>query len=95
MQTVTMQVTFPKELLSYGLDREDVSREVSKWLVFSLFRADRISSGKAAELLGMTRREFLATLHEEGIAYLDSSEKDLRSDLTSAREFLRQKKAQA
>ena len=95
MQTVNLQVTLPRELLSYGLDSEDVSREVSKWLVFSLFRADRVSSGKAAELLGMTRRQFLATLYEEGIAYLDSSEEDLQADIASAREFVERRKEQS
>ena len=77
MQTVTLQVTLPKKLLAYGMGKEDLNREVGKWLVFSLFRAGRVSSGKAASLLGMTRREFLELLHREGIAYFDYSTNSL------------------
>jgi predicted HTH domain antitoxin len=87
MQTVNLQVTLPKELLTYGLGEEDVNREVGKWLVFSLFRTARVSSGKAASLLGMTRREFLELLHHEGIAYFEYSEEDMQAELASVREL--------
>ena len=87
MQTVTLEVTLPKKLLTYGLGKEDVNREVGKWLVFSLFRAARVSSGKAASLLGMTRREFLELLHQEGVAYFDYSEEDMQAEFASVREL--------
>jgi predicted HTH domain antitoxin len=87
MQTVTLQVTLPKKLLAYGLGKEDVNREVGKWLVFSLFRAARVSSGKAASLLGMTRRDFLELLDREGIAYFDYSEEEMQAELASVREL--------
>lgn len=87
MQTVTLEITLPKEILSFGMDKDDVNREISKWLVFSLFRDDRISSGKAASLLGMTRREFLELLHREGIAYLDYSEEEIQAESAAAREL--------
>lgn len=87
MQTVTLEVTLPKEVLSFGLDKDDVNREVNKWLVFSLFRDDRVSSGKAASLLGMTRREFLELLHHEGISYLDYSEQEIESEYEAVRDL--------
>lgn len=88
MQTVTLQVTLPKKLLTYGMGKADINREVGKWLVFSLFRAERVSSGKAASLLGMTRREFLELLHREGIAYFDHSEEDMQAEFASARKLI-------
>ena len=87
MQSVTLQVTLPKQLLAYGMGKEDVSREVGKWLVFSLFRSGRVSSGKAASLLGMTRRQFLELLHQAGIAYFDYSEDDMQAEFASVREL--------
>jgi predicted HTH domain antitoxin len=87
VQTVTMEITLPKEILSFGMDKDDVNRQISKWLVFSLFRDDRISSGKAASLLGMTRREFLELLHREGIAYLNYSEEEMQAESASTREL--------
>ena len=87
MQTVSVKVTLPKKLLAYGLGKEDVNREVGKWLVFSLFRTARVSSGRAASLLGMTRRDFLELLDREGIAYFDYSEEELQAELASVREL--------
>ena len=87
VQKVTLEVTLPKELLSFGMDQDDLNREVSKWLAFSLFRDNRVSSGKAASLLGVTRREFLELLHREGIAYLDFSEEELEAEIAAAREL--------
>ena len=85
MQTVTVEVTLPKEMLSFGMDKDDVNREVHKWLVLSLFRDDPESSGKAASLLGITRREFLELLHREGVAYLDDTEEEIEAEALSAR----------
>jgi predicted HTH domain antitoxin len=87
VQTVTLEVTLSKEMLSFGLDKDDVNREINKWLAFSLFRDDRISSGKAASLLGMTRRDFLDLLYREGLAYLDYSEEEMEAEAASAREL--------
>jgi len=87
VQTVTLEVTLSKEMLSFGLDKDDVNREINKWLAFSLFRDDRISSGKAASLLGMTRRDFLDLLYREGLAYLDYSEEEMEAEAESAREL--------
>ena len=88
MKTVTLEVTLPKKLLAYGLDKEDVNREVGKWLVFSLFQAERVSSGKAASLLEMTRREFLELLHREGVAYFCDSEEELEAEFASVRQLV-------
>jgi len=87
MQTVTLEVTLPKELLSLGMDKEHVSREVGKWLVLSLHRDHRVSSGKAASLLRITRREFLELLHREGIAYFDYAEEEMEAEFASVRQL--------
>ena len=60
MQAVTMEITIPKALLSSGLRTEQAQKEIEKWLVISLFREGRISSGKAGSLLGVGRRGFLS-----------------------------------
>jgi predicted HTH domain antitoxin len=87
MQTVTLEVTLPQELFSFGIKKEHVAREIEKWLVLSLFRSDRVSSGKAARLLSITRREFLELLDREGIAYLDYSQEELEQELAAVREL--------
>ena len=87
MQTTTVEITLSEDLLSLmGLDKEKVQEEVEKWLVLSLFREGRISSGKAGRLLGIGRRGFLDLLDREGIAYLDYSVEELEEELRAVRE---------
>ncbi len=87
MQTVTMKITVPRVLLSLGLRKEQIQNEVEKWLVISLFREGKISSGKAGSLLGISRRDFLALLDREGIAYLDYSDEELEAEFEAVREL--------
>lgn len=87
MQTVTMEITVPKALLSLGLGQEQIQKELEKWLVISLFQEGRISSGKAGNLLGISRREFLALLDQEGIAYFDYSDEELEAEFEAARKL--------
>ena len=86
MQTKTVEITLPENLLSLGLDKDKIQEEVEKWLVLSLFREGRISSGKAGSLLGIGRRGFLDLLDREGIAYLDYSVEELEEEFRAVRE---------
>jgi len=82
-----MKITVPRVLLSLGLRKEQIQNEVEKWLVISLFREGKISSGKAGSLLGISRRDFLALLDREGIAYLDYSDEELEAEFEAVREL--------
>lgn len=87
MQITTVEITLPEDLLSLGLDKDEIQEEVEKWLVLSLFRKGRISSGKAGSLLGIGRRGFLDLLDREGIAYLDYSVEELEEEFRAVREL--------
>ncbi|WP_165360886.1 UPF0175 family protein [Candidatus Chloroploca sp. Khr17] len=49
-------------------------------MVYS-YRRDRISSGKAAELLGIERLDFIRLLAEEKTPYLDYSIPELEAEI--------------
>jgi predicted HTH domain antitoxin len=87
MQTMTMEITIPKVLFSLGLRKEQIQKEIKKWLVISLFREGRISSGKAGSVLGISRTDFLSLLDQEGIAYLDYSDEELEAEFEAVREL--------
>lgn len=80
MADASFEIQVPAPLLKYGLDRQDVQRRVTEWLVFSLFTEERISSGKAARLLGLERVAFLDLLRARGVNYLDFRQDDLSDD---------------
>ncbi len=83
MSETIVEVRVPTPLLQLGLDHEEVQRRVIEWLVLSLFTEERVSSGKAARLLNISRIEFLALLRKRGIAYVDYSEEELAEEFAA------------
>ncbi len=84
MTDTSLEIHVPTPLLQLGLDREDVQRRVTEWLVLSLFTEDRISSGKAARLLHLSRVDFLDLLRTRGVFYLDYTTEDLQDEFDAA-----------
>ena len=61
--------------------------KLKKWIVLSLFSEERISSGKAARLLNISRIEFLALLNSRGIAYLNYTPEELEEEFVAVKEL--------
>ncbi len=87
-QEVTLHVKFPRSILfDYGLTEQEASKEMMRAFVLSLYRRDKISSGKAARLLGMQRLDFIRLLADEGIPYLDYTSEELEADTQAIKEW--------
>ena len=54
---------------------------VKELSVLELYRRRQVSSGKAAELLGMDRFEFIRHAAREGISFLDLAEEEWDAEL--------------
>lgn len=50
-------------------------------IALELFREGRISSGKGAELLGLSKLEFIQLLAQHGIAYFTESPEELAAEV--------------
>lgn len=61
---------------------KEAAREL---IVFELYRQGEVSSGKAAELLGMPRGEFIRYASARGIPYLQLSGEELRREVEDSR----------
>jgi predicted HTH domain antitoxin len=61
---------------------KEAAREL---IVLELYRQGEVSSGKAAELLGMQRGEFIRYASERGIPYLQLSGEELRREVEDSR----------
>ena len=87
MTSTILEIQLPAPLLRLGISREEISNRVAEWLVLSLFVEGRISSGKAGQLLGISRIEFLALLRKYGIAYVDYTEDELADEWMAVTEL--------
>jgi predicted HTH domain antitoxin len=80
MSTFTLEVQLPDALHELGFGDEEIRREVPVLLVMKRFREGAISSGKAARILGMTRRQFLERLASEGFPIYDPTDEELTQE---------------
>ena len=87
MQETVLEVRVPTHLLAFGLNRDGIQHRLPEWIVFSLFQEGRVSSGKAAQLLGMDRVAFLVLLRTRGIAYIDYSPEELAEEFSASERF--------
>lgn len=92
MSDTILEIRLPTPLLNFGIGKTEVERRATEWLVLSLFTEERISSGKAASLLNITRSEFLDLLRERGIAYLDYSDEELAQEFDAVENLKLQSK---
>jgi predicted HTH domain antitoxin len=85
METFKVEVELPQELLiGLNVPPTELTHKVREWLVLELFREGSISAGKSAELLAMTKAQFIDLLDRHDIPYLDLSPAELAQDMTAA-----------
>jgi predicted HTH domain antitoxin len=72
----TFTVEVPEALRELGYSDDEMRRAVPVLLVLKRFREGAIASGKAASLLGLSRREFQDLLTSEGIPVYDPTDQD-------------------
>ena len=85
MSTFTLELQLPEALRELGFGDEEICREVPVLLVMKRFREGAISSGKAARILGISRREFLERLAHEGVPIYDPKDEELAQELQTLR----------
>jgi predicted HTH domain antitoxin len=67
MKTITAEI--PVELdLAAGLDADNVSLETARLLALELYRADKVSLGRAAELCQTAIERFMEFAGQHGVA---------------------------
>ncbi len=80
MPALTIEI--PEDVLvASGQSREEFIREAKFLLAAKLFELGRLSSGKAAQLCGMGRVEFLFAAGRMGIPVIDLDEEELKREL--------------
>ncbi len=79
-----MRVTISDELHRLlADDHRSAETAVTRYAVLGLYQAGRISSGKGAELLGVSKRDFLDLLTADGIPYFHYTPEELEDEARS------------
>ncbi|MGH2558912.1 MAG: UPF0175 family protein [Thermomicrobiales bacterium] len=66
-------------------DDESIDRTARELIVLELYRRGSMSSGKAAQLLGMSRVEFIRYSGQLGIPYFDTTDDEWEAELRTIR----------
>ena len=64
--------------------KSEFEKEIRMSLAIKMFERKRLSSGLAANLVGLNRVDFLLQLHEYGIPMIDMEADELLQDLGNA-----------
>jgi len=89
MNTVTVALDLPRNLLgALDVPQTQLEARLRELIALELFRERRISSGKGAELLGISKLEFIYLLAQHKISYFTESPDELAGDVTVLEQLL-------
>jgi predicted HTH domain antitoxin len=86
MATLTLEV--PEELVSLIGSSEAAAARAKESLVLDLLREGRISQGKAAQLLGLTRYDILDLMAQHQIPSGPATAEEMRQEIEDLRHFV-------
>ena len=86
MEFETLEVKIPKEIL-LGVKKEKFTEDMKLFTAMKLYEENFLSLGKAAELTGKNKDEFMEALSEHGIDVIRYSKEELNEEVKFLRKF--------
>lgn len=85
MQYNKLDIEYPQNWLDVlHLNKESFEEEAKMAMAAKLFELKRLSSGMAANLVGVSRVQFLLNLHRFNVSMIDLEEEELLMDINNA-----------
>jgi len=90
METRVLEVPLREDLLSMlGFTKAQAVEAIQEFSVLGLYLERKISGGKAADLLGMRKREFIRLLARKGVPYFDYTSEELEGEFSTVDDWKR------
>lgn len=77
---LTVELEVPDEVL-VNLPEEEAAAKAKEAFIMELLREHRVSQGKAAEMLGLTRHELFALMTKYQVPVIDLTPEELKAEL--------------
>ena len=92
MKTEELKIKYPSGFeLAVHMTKEEMEHHIRLMASLKMFELGKVSSGKAAQLAGMTRVEFLETCGRYRVSVfnypLEEVEREIRKDLETSKEL--------
>jgi predicted HTH domain antitoxin len=89
MNTVSVSISLPRDLLgALDVPNVRVERRLRELIAFELVREGRISTGKGAEMLGISKWGFIQLLAQRAIDYFTETPEELADQVADLQHLL-------
>ena len=93
MDNLTVHLDLPRDLLgALDVPENQLGGRLRELIALELFREGRISTGKGAEFLDLSKREFVLLLARNGILYFTESPEELKEEVERLGQVLERKR---
>lgn len=84
MRDLTISLSLPRDLLgALDIPEQQLASQVLELVALELFRQGRISTGKGAELLGISKLDFTQILAQHQIPYFTETPTELEAEIAA------------
>ena len=89
LNLVKIEIEVPEILLNYiNYSDKEYHKRIQELMLYQLITEDKISFGKAAEILGIDKISFIANMSKIGISYYDNDISDVVQDSINAGKYI-------
>lgn len=89
MDTLTVFMEFPKDFIgALNIPEREIGHRFKQLIISELVRNRQISSGKGAELLNMTKAEFINLMAQNDISYFTESPEELAAQVRNMQKMM-------
>jgi predicted HTH domain antitoxin len=89
MNTIKFEMEVPEAFSAYvDVKDKDYQKHIRELMLYELIKEDKISFGKAAEILGIEKISLIADMGKLGIPYFEGSIDEVKADAENIKKLL-------